>query len=66
VSVFWCAIVAVSVGVPLAIWLLRMLALWLFDHVYLGKAAPWVFGFAIWSWPRKVKAPAPATKEGGK
>lgn len=34
---------------------LRRAALWLVFHVPLGKAAPWVMGFALNSWPRRVK-----------
>ena len=34
---------------------LRCVAMWLVFNVPLGKAAPWVMGFALNSWPRKVR-----------
>lgn len=51
----WTKIICIGIGAPCVWWLSRQFALWLFDRVYLGKAAPWVFGYAIWAWPRKRK-----------
>jgi hypothetical protein len=34
--------------------LLRSAALWIVFTIPLGKAAPWVMGFALRSWPQKV------------
>lgn len=34
--------------------IIRSLAMWLFDNVYLGRLAPWVFGFAINRMPHKI------------
>lgn len=34
---------------------LRRAAMWLVWNVPLGHAAPWVMGFALNSWPRRVK-----------
>lgn len=33
---------------------LRQFAMWLVFNVPLGRAAPWVMGFALNSWPRRV------------
>jgi hypothetical protein len=51
----WTKIIVIGIGVPCVWWLSRHFALWLFDRVYLDKAAPLVFGWAVWVWPRKVK-----------
>ena len=32
---------------------MRRFAMWIIDNVYIGRAAPWVFGFAIGRWPHK-------------
>lgn len=33
---------------------MRKFAMWLVDNVYLGKLAPYVFGFAIGRMPKKI------------
>lgn len=35
--------------------LLRRIAMWAVFNVPLGKAAPWVMGFALNSWPQRVQ-----------
>lgn len=35
----------------------RRIALWLFDHVPLGRFAPWMLGYVLGSRPRRVDPP---------
>jgi hypothetical protein len=59
----WPYFVLGVMSAPVLKWLLQRACCVLFDHVYLGRLAPYVFGIMVWSWPRKVK---PESKEGGK
>lgn len=36
---------------------MRRIAWWIFNNIYVGKLAPWLFGFAIGRMPHKVERP---------